>query len=218
MNETDENETTNPEGAGPAADTATAGDAPPQTVSLDVVTAMHGRLVQLRTELRDLVDHVAKLDQLHTSIAKMVGDEIAPELSDLKATVTEHAEQLDGHEGALAEIGRRLGQGPRRGEMDRRLPSTPAISLSLGNSAPATPGNTDLEVLSRPSAYEAGKVTPLTEVQIDPSKVGTQIVRLPSGGELQVNVRRPDGQPGDQPVTGYIRDGKPTAGARTRRG
>jgi hypothetical protein len=48
----------------------------------------------------------------------------------------------------------------------------------------------------------ADRVLPkATEIKIDPSKVGAQIAKLPSGQEVTINVRRPD--------VGTVRDGQP---------
>lgn len=202
-----------------AADATAADEGPPTTVSLDVVTAMHQRLVQARGQLRDLDQRSASFRADVDAIGKMLRDEVLPQINDLHATVTEHADLLDGLGQVIEQLGAKVAP-LRRGEVERRLPEAP------GNTASSSPPDLEATALEQPGAFQAGKVTPvgppidpskvLTELRVDPSKVGKQVVQLPSGGELEINVRRPPAAPAPA-GGGVLRDGRRTTGG-TRRG
>lgn len=199
-----------PAPAGPITKLANPGaDLPePAELSLAHVQAMHDRLVRARGELRDLHERMGGLRGDLDGIAKMLRDEVLPQMNDLAGVVDSHADLLNGLDKAIADMGQRVAP-LRRGETERRLPA-----------APAAPGITEAELLEQPGAFEAGKVTdvrgPLVDVTVDPSVVGTTVHQLPSGGELQINVRR--APPVDGAGGGMIRDGRRIVPGGTRRG
>jgi hypothetical protein len=194
---TDTSEASTAAAAG-AGSTAAAADAPPSTVSLDVVTAMHRRLLVLQAKQQTQEEEIGDLKTGSERLGAMALHASA-QIEELHQTVTQHAELIDGAGRTLDEIGTRLAAQPRRGETERRLPRAAGSTiLEHGSTAPA-------------------------ELQIDPKDVGEQLVKLPGGQEVIVRVRRPteSGAPeilARNPVgRGFIRDGQAPGRGKTRR-
>jgi len=173
----------------PSGPVAGEADAPPTTVSLDVVTAMHRRLLKLQGDHTASTSLLSKIEEEVKTLSKYVGGEILARLEELATSVIHHADLIDSLAAALDRIGQRLAPAPARGVVPRTLPSQQKPADVEG----AVPTGDDG-----------------TELQIDPKKIGTQVVKLPSGQEVEVRVRRPG--------PAVLRDGnRVEQGQKTRR-
>lgn len=156
-------ETTKTEGAPLTPSTPEASDPPPSAVSLDVMTAMHDRLLKLLGRLDAVEPKIAALEAESGKVGTLVEDFIRTHgeaTAELLASVTNHADLLDGLGKTLEEISSRVAKMPAiRAQPARTLPPAETV----------------------------------TELQIDPQQLGTHVQTLPDGQVVEVNVRRPAG-------------------------
>ena len=111
-----------PEETTPAAPTTPPPDAPPTDVSLDVVSALHTRVVRLQ----------GTVDELGAKLARVLGalNQIVTGLSGLDATVAGHASDIDEIHQAISDL--RAGAATITDPAPSRVPLAPGMTEEIG--------------------------------------------------------------------------------------